>query len=225
MDEEQRFGVAHKERLRQLKKNVDTLTMTATPIPRTLHMSLTGIRDMSVIETPPQDRLAIQTAVLPFSRQVIQNAIRNELERQGQVYFVHNTVETIDSIAALIRDICPEARLLVAHGQMKEKDLEATLLKFLRHEADVLVSTTIIENGLDIPLVNTMIVNRADRFGTLAALPVAGTGGSFQPARLRLSAGSAAPDALRHRTAAAGGIEGVQRSWAPVSRWRPWTWS
>jgi len=165
VDEEQRFGVAHKERLRQLKKNVDTLTMTATPIPRTLHMSLTGIRDMSVIETPPQDRLAIQTAVLPFSRQVIQNAIRNELERQGQVYFVHNTVETIDSIAALIRDICPEARLLVAHGQMKEKDLEATLLKFLRHEADVLVSTTIIENGLDIPLVNTMIVNRADRFG------------------------------------------------------------
>ena len=165
VDEEQRFGVAHKERLRQLKKNVDTLTMTATPIPRTLHMSLTGIRDMSVIETPPQDRLAIQTAVLPFSRQVIQNAIRNELERQGQVYFVHNTVETIDSIALLIGDICPEARLLVAHGQMKEKDLEATLLKFLRHEADVLVSTTIIENGLDIPLVNTMIVNRADRFG------------------------------------------------------------
>ena len=165
VDEEQRFGVAHKERLRQLKKNVDTLTMTATPIPRTLHMSLTGIRDMSVIETPPQDRLSIQTAVLPFSRQVIQNAIRNELERQGQVYFVHNTVETIDSIAALIGDICPEARLLVAHGQMKEKDLEATLLKFLRHEADVLVSTTIIENGLDIPLVNTMIVNRADRFG------------------------------------------------------------
>ena len=165
VDEEQRFGVAHKERLRQLKKNVDTLTMTATPIPRTLHMSLTGIRDMSVIETPPKDRLAIQTAVLPFSRQVIQNAIRNELERQGQVYFVHNTVETIDSIAALVRDICPDARLLVAHGQMKEKDLEATLLKFLRHEADVLVSTTIIENGLDIPLVNTMIVNRADRFG------------------------------------------------------------
>ena len=165
VDEEQRFGVAHKERLRQLKKNVDTLTMTATPIPRTLHMSLTGIRDMSVIETPPRDRLAIQTAVLPFSHQVIQNAVRNELERQGQVFFVHNQVETIDSIAALLGEICPEARLLVAHGQMKEKDLETTLLKFLRHEADVLVSTTIIENGLDIPLVNTMIVNRADRFG------------------------------------------------------------
>ena len=165
VDEEQRFGVAHKERLKQLKKNVDTLAMTATPIPRTLHLSLTGIRDMSVIETPPRDRLAIQTAVVPFSRQVIQNAVRSELERQGQVYFVHNTVETIDSIAGLLRDICPEARLLVAHGQMKEKDLEATLLKFLRHEADVLVSTTIIENGLDIPLVNTMIVNRADRFG------------------------------------------------------------
>ena len=165
VDEEQRFGVAHKERLRQLKQNVDTLTMTATPIPRTLHMSLTGIRDMSVIETPPKDRLAIQTAVLPFSRQVIQNAVRHELARQGQVYFVHNKVETIASIASLLQEICPEARLLVAHGQMKEKELEAALLKFLRHEADVLVSTTIIENGLDIPLVNTMIVNRADRFG------------------------------------------------------------
>ena len=165
VDEEQRFGVAHKERLRQLKQNVDTLAMTATPIPRTLHMSLMGIRDMSVIETPPRDRLSIQTSVLPFSRQVIQNALRHELERQGQAYFVHNKVETIDSFAALVREICPEARLLVAHGQMKEKALETTLLKFLRHEADVLVATTIIENGLDIPLVNTMIVNRADQFG------------------------------------------------------------
>ena len=165
VDEEQRFGVVHKERLKQLKQNVDTLTMTATPIPRTLHMSLMGIRDMSVIETPPRDRLAIQTSVLPFSRQVIQNAVRHELERQGQVYFVHNKVESIDTIRSLLREICPEARLLVAHGQMHEKELESTMLKFLRHEADVLVSTTIIENGLDIPLVNTMIVNRADHFG------------------------------------------------------------
>ncbi len=165
VDEEQRFGVVHKERLKQLKRNVDTLTMTATPIPRTLHMSLMGIRDMSVIETPPRDRLAIQTSVLPFSRQIIQKAIRHELERQGQVYFVHNKVESIGSIGLLLREICPEARLLVAHGQMNEKALESTMLKFLRHEADVLLSTTIIENGLDMPLVNTMIINRADQFG------------------------------------------------------------
>ncbi len=165
VDEEQRFGVVHKERLKQLKKNVDTLAMTATPIPRTLHMSLMGIRDMSVIETPPRDRLAIQTSVLPFSRQIIQNAIRHELERQGQVYFVHNKVESIGSIGLLVREICPEARLLVAHGQMNERQLESTMLKFLRHEADVLLSTTIIENGLDMPLVNTMIINRADQFG------------------------------------------------------------
>ena len=165
VDEEQQFGVVHKERLKQLKKRVDTLTMTATPIPRTLHMSLIGIRDMSVIETPPRDRLAIQTVVVGFSKSVIQSAIEQELAREGQIYFVHNRVESIYSVASMIQRICPKARVLVAHGQMGEKDLESTMLKFVRHEADVLVSTTIIENGLDIPLVNTLVVNRADRFG------------------------------------------------------------
>jgi len=165
VDEEQQFGVVHKERLKQLKKRVDTLTMTATPIPRTLHMSLIGIRDMSVIETPPRDRLAIQTVVVSFSKSVIQSALEQELARKGQVYFVHNRVESIYAVASMLQRICPQARVLVAHGQMGEKELESTMLKFVRHQADVLVSTTIIENGLDIPLVNTLIVNRADRFG------------------------------------------------------------
>ena len=165
VDEEQQFGVVHKERLKQLKRRVDTLTMTATPIPRTLHMSLIGIRDMSVIETPPRDRLSIQTVVVGFNKSVIQSALDQELSRQGQVYFVHNRVESIYSVASMLQKMCPQARVLVAHGQMGEKDLEATMLRFVRHEADVLVSTTIIENGLDIPLVNTLIVNRADRFG------------------------------------------------------------
>jgi transcription-repair coupling factor (superfamily II helicase) len=165
IDEEQQFGVVHKERLKHLKKHVDTLTMTATPIPRTLHMSLCGIRDMSVIETPPRDRLAIHTSVIAFNRKVVQTAIDQELERGGQVYFVHNRVDNIYAIAAMIQEICPKAKLVVGHGQMDEKRLEETMLQFVRHEADVLVSTTIIENGLDIPLVNTIIVNHADRFG------------------------------------------------------------
>jgi transcription-repair coupling factor (superfamily II helicase) len=165
VDEEQQFGVAHKERLKQLRKQVDTLTMTATPIPRTLHMSLIGVRDMSVIETPPQDRLAIQTTVVPFSRQIIENAIQQELARDGQIYFVHNKVESIYSVAAMVQKICPQARIVVGHGQMGDRELETAMLKFVRHEADVLISTTIIENGLDIPLVNTIIVNRSDRFG------------------------------------------------------------
>ena len=165
IDEEQQFGVAHKERLKQLKRRIDTLTLTATPIPRTLHMSLMGIRDMSVIETPPRDRLAIQTLVVPFSKQVIEKAIQQELERAGQVYFVHNKVESIYSVAAMVQRMSPQARIVVGHGQMGEKQLEATMLNFVRHQADILVCTTIIENGLDIPLVNTIIINRADRFG------------------------------------------------------------
>ena len=165
VDEEQRFGVAHKERLKQLKKQVDVVTMTATPIPRTLHMALTGLRDMSVIETPPRDRLAINTAVVKFNPTVIQNAIDFELDRGGQVYFVHNRVESIYSISDFIQRICPQARVGVGHGQMGEKELERVMLRFMHHEFDVLVSTTIIENGLDIPLANTMIVDRADRYG------------------------------------------------------------
>lgn len=165
VDEEQRFGVAHKERLKEMRKNVDALALSATPIPRTLHMSLVGLRDMSVIETPPRDRLAIQTVVSPFNEAVVQRAIETELERDGQVYFIHNRVESIYSLATLATKLVPKARVVVGHGQMGEKELENVMLKFIRNEADVLVATTIVENGLDIPLANTIIINRADRLG------------------------------------------------------------
>jgi transcription-repair coupling factor (superfamily II helicase) len=165
VDEEQRFGVAHKERIKQMRRHVDVLTLTATPIPRTLNMSLAGIRDMSVIETPPKDRMAIQTSVVRFDPQVIARAIRTELDRGGQVYVVHNRVESIDSIAGLIGRLVPEARLAVAHGQTNEMALERTMVAFVAHEYDVLVATTIIENGLDIPNVNTIVVNHAERYG------------------------------------------------------------
>ncbi|HEY1578726.1 MAG TPA: transcription-repair coupling factor [Terracidiphilus sp.] len=165
VDEEQRFGVRHKERLKQLRKEIDVLAMSATPIPRTLHMSLVGLRDMSVIETPPKDRMAIQTVVAKFDEKLIRSAIEVELERGGQIYFVHNRVETIYEIASRIQEIVPGARVVVGHGQMPEKELESVMLAFMHHEFDVLVATTIIENGLDIPLANTIIINRADRHG------------------------------------------------------------
>jgi transcription-repair coupling factor (superfamily II helicase) len=165
VDEEQRFGVAHKERIKQLRRRVDVLTMTATPIPRTLNMSLVGIRDMSIIETPPKDRIAIQTYVVKFDQAVITRAIRQELERRGQVYFVHNRVESIYSLGNLIARLVPEARVAIAHGQMTEDALERVMVDFVGHEYDVLLATTIIENGLDIPNANTIIVNRADRYG------------------------------------------------------------
>ena len=165
VDEEQRFGVAHKERLKEMRKNVDVLTMSATPIPRTLHMSLVGLRDMSVIETPPKDRLAIQTTVAPFSETLVQRVTQEELARDGQVFFVHNRVESIASLASMVKRLVPKARVVVGHGQMRETELEKVMLQFIRNEADVLVSTTIIENGLDIPRANTIIINRADRMG------------------------------------------------------------
>lgn len=165
VDEEQRFGVAHKERLKQLRRRVDVLTMTATPIPRTLNMSLAGLRDMSVIETPPSDRLAIQTHVVQFNESVIRSAIELELQRSGQAFFVHNRVETIYTIAELIKRLVPEARIGVGHGQMAEAELEQVMMKFIQHEIDVLVATTIIENGIDIPLANTIIIDRADHYG------------------------------------------------------------
>jgi transcription-repair coupling factor (superfamily II helicase) len=165
VDEEQRFGVAHKERIKQLRRRVDVLTMTATPIPRTLNMSLAGIRDMSIIETPPKDRLSIQTNVVKFDQAVISRAIRTELERGGQIYFVHNRVESIYSVGNLIARLVPEARIAIAHGQMSEETLERVMVDFVAHKYDVLLATTIIENGLDIPNANTMIVNRADRYG------------------------------------------------------------
>ncbi|HEY1482414.1 MAG TPA: transcription-repair coupling factor [Candidatus Acidoferrum sp.] len=165
VDEEQRFGVAHKERLKEMRKNVHALALSATPIPRTLHMSLVGLRDMSVIETAPRDRLAIQTVVSPFSEETVQKAIETELSRDGQVYFIHNRVESIYSLASLVTKLVPKARVVVAHGQIGEKDLEKVMLKFIRDEADVLVATTIVENGLDIPRANTILINRADRLG------------------------------------------------------------
>jgi transcription-repair coupling factor (superfamily II helicase) len=165
VDEEQRFGVRHKERLKQLRKEIDVLAMSATPIPRTLHMSLVGLRDMSVIETPPKDRMAIQTVVARFDEKIIRSAIEVELERSGQVFFVHNRVESIYEIASRIQELVPVARVAVAHGQMNESELEKVMLAFMRHEFDVLVATTIIENGLDIPLANTILINRAERHG------------------------------------------------------------
>jgi transcription-repair coupling factor (superfamily II helicase) len=165
VDEEQRFGVAHKEKLKQMRKKVDVLTLTATPIPRTLNMSLVGIRDMSVIETPPRDRLAIQTHVVKYDADVIARAIRTELERGGQVYFVHNRVESIFAIGEMVARLVPEAKLAVGHGQMSEEELERVMVDFIAHKFDVLLATTIVENGLDIPNANTLIVNRADRYG------------------------------------------------------------
>ncbi len=165
VDEEQRFGVRHKERLKQMRKQIDVLAMSATPIPRTLHMSLVGLRDMSVIETPPKDRMAIQTVVAKFDEKIVRSAVELELERGGQVYFVHNRVESIYEIAARIQELVPAARVIVGHGQMGETELERVMLAFMNHEYDVLVATTIIENGLDIPLANTMLINRADRHG------------------------------------------------------------
>ena len=165
VDEEQRFGVAHKERLKQMRSEVDVLTMTATPIPRTLHLSLSGIRDMSAIQTAPEERLPIKTYVSEFSDELIREAIRREIDRRGQVYFLHNRVYNIDYIAGYIRRLVPEAKVGVAHGQMGENRLEQAMVDFADGGVDVLVCTTIIESGLDISNVNTLIVNRADTFG------------------------------------------------------------
>jgi len=165
VDEEQRFGVAHKEKIKQLRKRVDVLTMTATPIPRTLNMSLAGIRDMSIIETPPKDRLSIQTNVVKFDQEVMRRAIGTEMERGGQVFFVHNRVESIYSMGDLLHRLVPQARIGVGHGQMAEDALEKVMVDFMAHKYDVLLATTIIENGLDIPNANTIVINRADRYG------------------------------------------------------------
>lgn len=165
VDEEQRFGVAHKERMKEIRKDVDVLTLTATPIPRTLHMSMVGIRDMSVIETPPEDRFPVRTYVMEFNEEVIREAIRREIDRGGQIYFVYNRVESIDRMAAYLQRLVPEATAMVAHGQMNEDMLEGVMFDFYQGEADILVCTTIIESGLDIPNANTLIVYDADRFG------------------------------------------------------------
>jgi transcription-repair coupling factor (superfamily II helicase) len=165
IDEEQRFGVKHKEILKQLRKTVDVLTLTATPIPRTLHFSLLGLRDMTLIQTPPRDRQPVITHVLPWTDAIIEDAIRRELDRGGQVFFVHNRVETIGVVAQRVQRLVPDAAIGVAHGQMREKELEAVMTRFLDGEVDVLVATAIIESGLDVPRANTLLVNRADQFG------------------------------------------------------------
>jgi transcription-repair coupling factor (superfamily II helicase) len=165
VDEEQRFGVKHKELLKQLRRTVDVLTLTATPIPRTLHFSMLGLRDMTLIQTPPRDRQPVITHVIPWTDAIIEDAMRRELDRGGQVFFVHNRVETIDTVAQRVQRLIPEARIAIAHGQMKEKELEAVMTAFLDGERDVLVATAIIESGLDVPRANTLIVNRADHFG------------------------------------------------------------
>jgi transcription-repair coupling factor (superfamily II helicase) len=165
VDEEQRFGVKHKERLKHLKKSVDVVSMSATPIPRTLHMSLLGLRDMSVIETPPKDRLAIQTVVAHFHPDLIKSALELELGRGGQVYFLHNRVDSIWMRASMLQELAPTARIGVGHGQMGEAELEKTMLRFMHRGYDIFVCTTIIENGLDIPLANTIVVENAERYG------------------------------------------------------------
>ena len=165
VDEEQRFGVGHKERIKHLKATIDVLTLTATPIPRTLNLSLSGLRDISLIETPPRDRLAVHTVVTPFNAKLIAAAVRQELGRGGQVYVIHNRIEDIDKVAELVTTLVPQARVVAVHGQMTGPQLEKRMLDFVGHTYDVLVSTTIVENGIDIPLVNTLIVDRADLYG------------------------------------------------------------
>src|SRR5258706_1214258 len=165
IDEEHRFGVVHKERLKKMRQLVDVLSLTATPITRTLHMSLVGIRDLSIIETPPVDRLAIQTYVTRYDDRLIRDAVLREIERGGQVFFLHNRVETIDRLALKLAELIPEAKMSVAHGQMRPKELEKVMVEFLENKTQVLVCSAIIESGLDFPNANTIIINRADRFG------------------------------------------------------------
>ena len=179
VDEEQRFGVAHKERLKKLRTEVDLLTLTATPIPRTLHLSLTGIRDLSIIDTPPVDRQAIRTYVTRFDDDLVRDAILRELKRSGQVYFVHNRVQTIGAMAEFLRGLVPQARIGVGHGQMAEAELETAMLDFIEGRTEVLLCTAIIENGLDIPRANTIIIDRADTFGLAQLYQLRGRVGRF----------------------------------------------
>ncbi len=165
IDEEQRFGVKHKEKLKILKHQTDVITLTATPIPRTLYLSMVGIRDLSLIETPPENRLAVKTEIVDFDEDILAEAIRRELKRGGQVYFVHNRIDTLDNTAARIKKMVPDVKLAIAHGQMNERELEKIILSFINNEIDLLLSTTIVENGLDISNVNTLIVNNAQNFG------------------------------------------------------------
>jgi len=174
VDEEQRFGVKQKELLRQMKLRVDVLSMSATPIPRTMQMSLAGLRDISVIETPPEGRRPVRTYVGPYDEELVTGAIRREVGRDGQVFFLHNRIDTLHETAEGLRAALPGTRFLEAHGQLDENELESTMLAFLRGEADVLVATTIIESGLDVPAANTLIVERADHLGLAQAYQIRG---------------------------------------------------
>ena len=165
IDEEHRFGVSHKEQIKNMKTKVDVLTLSATPIPRTLHMSLTGIRDMSLLETPPEERLPVKTYVTPYDDSIVANAIRHEMARGGQVYFLYNRVRSIEQMYSRLQALVPDARIAVAHGQMRENALEDIMLDFYAGAYDVLLCSTIIESGLDVPEANTLIVFDADRFG------------------------------------------------------------
>ncbi len=220
VDEEQRFGVAHKERIKQMRRKIDVLTMSATPIPRTLNMSLIGIRDMSIIETPPRDRLAIQTNVVKFDQKVITHAIRQEMERGGQIYFVHNRVESIYSMGALLRRLVPEARIVIGHGQMGDGELEKVMVNFIERKFDVLLATTIIENGLDIPNANTMIINRADRYGLAQLYQLRGRVGRSDRHAFAYLLGAADRCAVADREEAARGDSRSSATWAAASAWR-----
>ncbi len=180
IDEEQRFGVRHKEKLKRLRLLVDVMTLTATPIPRTLYMSLMGARDLSIINTPPQDRQPVETHVSEYNEGIIKDAASFEINRGGQVFFIHNRIEDIERIASRIKTLAPSARIVVAHGQMRERELEAAMAAFIKREADILVSTAIIESGIDIPNANTIIVNRADMFGLADLYQLRGRVGRFK---------------------------------------------
>ena len=180
IDEEQRFGVLHKEKFKRLRTMVDVLTLSATPIPRTLYLALTGARDMSTIQTPPHDRLPVETIATPYDERTIRDAIQRELNRGGQVFFLHNRVTTIDTMLAKLKSLVPAARIVVGHGQMHADDLEEVMTQFVNGEADVLLSTTIIESGLDIPNANTIIIDRADRFGLSELYQLRGRVGRYK---------------------------------------------
>lgn len=204
VDEEQRFGVAQKERLKEWKASIDVLSMSATPIPRSLHLSLSGLRDLSIIETPPQDRLAIETQVVPSRPEVIREAIEFELERGGQVFFVHNRIESIGAVKRMLEELLPSVRITVAHGQMPEGELEKAMKRFFSREADVLLATAIVENGLDIPSANTILIDRADTFGLAQLYQLRGrVGRSDKPAYayLLVEQAAALSDVARRRLA------------------------
>lgn len=180
IDEEHRFGVRHKEKLKQLRENIDIITMSATPIPRTLYMSLSGIKDMSIINTPPKNRLPIKTYVGEWNENMVKNAITHELDREGQVFYLYNRVETIDEFKLQLQKLVPNARIAIGHGQMNEKELEKIIIDFANHKYDILLATTIIENGIDIPNANTMIIHNADKFGLAQLYQLRGRVGRSQ---------------------------------------------